>query len=384
MATEKNYYTVLGVEKNADAETLKKAYREKAKKYHPDTNPDDPTSEEMFKKINEAYSVLSDPAKKEKYERELNNSGKRNIYEQYGFNDSAPPTADSFGDSYFNFSDFIFRGGEGVRYSSQGWGGSKAKKADTILDISFKESVFGCIKTMQISRKDLCSICNGEGYLVEPIITECRVCKGTGKGPVRGGGLYDNIGAKVNICYTCSGTGKLSSRQKCTNPECYKGAITIKESINVKIPPGVRNKQTVRIQKKGNRYRVKSTFLNNHEVCVVVEDLHLTLNILNDNKTFRVNNNNIEIETPISVFDAMLGSSKEIEIPVKDGTEKVTIEIPENSQNNDYAVILNKGLPGTEGAMLVYFKLIVPQLENEVKNKIRKILKKSKEVKEQG
>ena len=239
MAEQKrDYYEVLGVERGADDATIKKAYRQLAKKYHPDMNPGDAEAEKKFKEASEAYAVLSDP-------------DKRRQYDQFGHSAFEGGGAGGFGGFDFGGADFsdifgdIFGGGRSRGRSQGPMKGASIRKT---VRISFEEAVFGCEKELDVILKDPCPKCNGTGVKPGTTPETCSKCGGKGQVVYSQQSLFGMV-QNVQTCPDCHGTGKII-REKC--PDCAgTGYISSKKKISVKIPAGIDDGQSVRIRDKG-------------------------------------------------------------------------------------------------------------------------------------
>jgi len=240
MAEQKrDYYEVLGVDKNADDAAIKKAYRVLAKKYHPDMNPGDKEAEKKFKEASEAYAVLSDPEKRRQYDQfghaAFDGSGGGG-----GFDFSGMDFSDIFGDI---FGDFF--GGASRRSSN---GPMKGANVRASVRITFEEAVFGCEKELELVLKDECSQCHGSGAKPGTKPETCPKCGGKGKVMFTQQSLFGMV-QNVQTCPDCRGTGKVV-KEKC--PNCHgSGYIANKKKISVSIPAGIDNGQSVRIREKG-------------------------------------------------------------------------------------------------------------------------------------
>ena len=257
MAQKRDYYEVLGVDKNADEATIKKAYRQLAKKYHPDANPGDKTAEEKFKEAGEAYAVLSDPKKREAYDK----------YGHAAFDpNSAAGQASGFGGFDFGGMDFsdifsdLFGGGfgGGRTYYSSGFGGfgggssnapQKGQSLRTSIRVTFEEAIFGCEKEIEIYYKDTCPTCGGSGAKAGTSPVTCERCKGRGKITVTQNSPFFGQVQSVTVCPDCRGTGKII-KEKC--PSCRgTGYVQTQKRIKVNIPAGIDNGQSVRLSGAG-------------------------------------------------------------------------------------------------------------------------------------
>ena len=244
MAEQKrDYYEVLGVEKGADEDTLKKAYRKLAKKYHPDANPGDKAAEAKFKEASEAYAVLSDPDKRRKYDQfghaAFDGPGGGGGYSPFG-DFSSMDFTDMFGDI---FGDLF-----GGRSRASRTGPRKGANLRTAVRITFEEAVFGCSKEIELTLKDTCPKCNGTGCKPGTSKTTCGKCGGKGQIVFTQQSLFGTV-QNVQTCPDCQGSGQVI-KEKC--PDCYgTGYIASKKKIQVDIPAGIDNGQAVRIRDKG-------------------------------------------------------------------------------------------------------------------------------------
>ena len=243
MADKRDYYEVLGVERNADEETLKKAYRKLAKKYHPDVNPGDAAAAEKFKEASEAYAILSDPQKRQQYDQ---------------FGHAAFEQGGGFDAGGFDFSDiFGGMGGMGDIFDDLFGGGRRSSNPNAPMQganvrarvsISFDESISGCVKNLDIVLKDECTNCKGTGAKPGTSPKICPKCRGTGQVTFRQQSLFGMM-QSTQACPDCRGTGKIIE-QKC--PNCAgTGYTSSRKTIEVTIPAGIDDGQSIRIRDKG-------------------------------------------------------------------------------------------------------------------------------------
>ncbi|MBR1900936.1 MAG: molecular chaperone DnaJ [Lachnospiraceae bacterium] len=243
MADKRDYYEVLGVERNADEETLKKAYRKLAKKYHPDVNPGDAAAAEKFKEASEAYAILSDPQKRQQYDQ---------------FGHAAFEQGGGFDAGGFDFSDiFGGMGGMGDIFDDLFGGGRRSSNPNAPMQganvrarvsISFDESISGCVKNLDIVLKDECTNCKGTGAKPGTSPKICPKCRGTGQVTYRQQSLFGMM-QSTQACPDCRGTGKIIE-QKC--PNCAgTGYTSSRKTIEVTIPAGIDDGQSIRIRGKG-------------------------------------------------------------------------------------------------------------------------------------
>ena len=242
--TKRDYYEVLGVPKDADEAALKKAYRVLAKKYHPDANPGDKEAEAKFKEASEAYSVLSDPEKRKKYDQfgHAAFDGGAGGAGYGGFDFNGADMGDIFGDI---FGDFF--GGRSA-YGRSSNGPMRGANLRTGVRITFEEAIFGCEKEIELTLKDECPKCHGTGAKPGTSPITCPKCNGKGKIVYTQQSFFGQV-QNVQTCPDCRGTGKVV-KEKC--PDCYgTGYISSKKKIQVKIPAGIDNGQSIRIAGKG-------------------------------------------------------------------------------------------------------------------------------------
>ena len=242
--TKRDYYEVLGVSRDADEATLKKAYRQVAKKYHPDVNPGDAEAEKKFKEASEAYAVLSDPDKRRQYDQfgheAFEGGGAGGGYG--GFDFSGADFSDIFGDI---FGDLFGGGGRRSRGNQGPMKGSNIRKS---VRITFEEAVFGCEKELDVILKDPCPTCNGTGAKPGTSPETCPKCGGKGQVVYTQQSFFGMV-QNVQTCPDCNGSGQII-REKCS--DCGgTGYISSKKKISVTIPAGIDNGQSVRIREKG-------------------------------------------------------------------------------------------------------------------------------------
>ena len=243
--SKRDYYEVLGVSRDADEATLKKAYRKVAKKYHPDVNPGDKEAEKKFKEASEAYAVLSDPEKRRQYDQfgHAAFEGRAGGAGGFGgFDFSGADFSDIFGDI---FGDLFGGGRRGGRGSQGPMKGMNIRKG---VRITFEEAVFGCEKEIEVVLKDPCPKCNGTGAKPGTSPQTCPKCGGKGQVVYTQQSFFGTV-QNVQTCPDCHGSGQII-KDKC--PDCGgTGYISSKKKIAVTIPAGIDNGQSVRIREKG-------------------------------------------------------------------------------------------------------------------------------------
>jgi molecular chaperone DnaJ len=377
MATtqQKDYYGILGVKKNATQDEIRKAFRKLARKYHPDVNPGDKKAEEKFKEMSEANDVLSDPKK-------------RKIYDQLGFySDNIDPAAaeayargGGFGAGGFGAGPFGGRGGAsqtqevpfdfgGFDFSdvggrqggssfrdifsdifSRGRGGAGAGIAhepepgsdlEYQVNISFWDAIRGTVMRVNITHQEACSTCAGKGLITKT--GNCPRCNGTGQINQTSGRMKFNV-----PCPDCDGTGKAQDR--C--PTCRgAGVLNRTEPLEVRIKPGTRDGQRIRIAGKGNAGRNGGT----------AGDLYIIIRV-GEHPVFRRDGDDVYVTVPITAMEAALGAR--IEVPTIDGRSQ--LRVPPGTQSGQKLRLREKGVPsatreGDRGDEIVEIKIVVPE-----------------------
>ena len=242
--TKRDYYEVLGVDKNADDAALKKAYRALAKKYHPDVNPGDTEAEKKFKEASEAYAILSDPEKRRQYDQfghaAFEQGGGAGGFGGFDFN--SMDFSDIFGDI---FGDFFGGGSRRGRANNGPMQGASIRKG---IRITFEEAVFGCEKELDVVLKEPCETCNGSGAKPGTAPETCSKCGGRGQVVYTQQSFFGTV-QNVQTCPECHGSGKVI-KDKCS--DCGgTGYKSVRKKISVSIPAGIDNGQSVRIREKG-------------------------------------------------------------------------------------------------------------------------------------
>ena len=242
--SKRDYYEVLGIGKDADEAAIKKAYRVLAKKYHPDMNPGDAEAEKKFKEASEAYAVLSDPEKRQKYDQfghAAFDGGAGGAGGFGGFDFSGADFSDIFGDIFGD----LFGGGRRGGRSNGPMRGANVRKS---IRITFEEAVFGCEKELDLILKDPCETCNGTGANPGTSPKTCPKCGGRGQVVYTSQSFFGTV-QNVQTCPNCGGSGKVI-KEKCS--KCAgSGYIANRKKIKVSIPAGIDNGQSVRIRDKG-------------------------------------------------------------------------------------------------------------------------------------
>ena len=333
---KRDYYEVLGVNKNATDDELKKAYRKLAKKYHPDANLDNKAeAEAKFKEVNEAYETLSNPQKRRMYDQFGPDGpqgfgggaggpfGGQNGY--YSYSSSGFDGFGDFGDLGDIFSSF-FGGGFGGKSSRKQNGPKKGADLNLQLDITFEEAFLGVEKEIIINRNEECSHCHGTGARPGTSVTKCPECNGTGQVRQVQNTILGQM-QTTRTCATCHGSGEII-KEPCDI--CRgKGKVRKQPKIKVKIPAGIDNAQTVVLRGEGEP----------GEKGGPKGDLYITVKIKR-HSIYTRSGNNVICDIPISITQATLGA--ELEIPMVDGS-KEKYKIPDATQTGTKFVIKNKG-----------------------------------------
>lgn len=376
-ATKTEYYETLGVDRSANNDEIRKAYRRLARKYHPDLNPGDKSAEDRFKKVQEAYDILSDEEK-------------RKIYDQYGFySPNMPPNGGAgFGGGYsgggtagnagpnfggFDFTEFLRQqqaagggaSGAGARTEeSEGFGfrnifdqffrgggrpaspqPQRGADLEYSLNVDFWQAIRGTQVKLNISRQETCETCHGTGSAGSNVAV-CPECDGTGTVTQMAGAMKFNL-----TCQRCGGSGRLKN----TCPTCRgEGTVSHPDTVEVRIPQGVTSGSRLRVAGKGNA----------GENGGPAGDLYITVRV-EEHPFFKRNGDNIEVQVPLTVTEAGLGAK--IEVPTIDG--RAILKIPQGTQNGQKFRLREKGVmngrKNLRGDEIVEVVLRAPDVHNE-------------------
>ena len=338
---KRDYYEVLGVKKDATDAEIKSAYRKKAKECHPDLHPNDKDAEERFKELNEANEVLSD-------------AEKRKRYDQFGFDGPQMPGGGAGG---FDFNGFGgFGGFDSIFGDLFGMGSSNVSRRNAPVDgrdlqhrmtITFEEAAFGCQKSFEFFREELCDACHGDGAKAGTQRVTCQKCNGTGQIRIKGGFMV-----QIATCPDCKGEGTVI-KEKC--PVCGgSGRVHRKRTLTIRIPAGVQTGSRLVSRGEGEPgYRGGAA-----------GDMY-TLLTVKPHELFKRDGTNLYLDIPISIAQAALGA--DIDVPTL--TQPVKHHIPEGTQTGTQFRIKGQGIPslanGVKGDLLVTVNVEIPRKLDE-------------------
>lgn len=326
MADKRDYYEVLGVDKSASTDEIKKAYRKKAKQYHPDLNPGDKEAEAKFKEANEAYEVLSDEQKKARYDQ----FGHAGVDPNYGAG-GAGGFGGGFGED-FDLGDIFssfFGGGAG------GFGGGRranpngprrGEDLQSSVTISFEEAAKGCKRKVNINRIEVCPECNGSGAAAGTSPTTCPECHGTGQVTEQQRTPFGVIQTQ-RACSRCGGKGKIVETpcSKCRG----RGRVTKQSTLEVNVPAGIDDRQILNVRGEGNKG------VNGGSA----GDLHVIVNV-RPHPFFERDGFDVWCEVHVNIVQATMGDT--LLVPTLDG--KVRYDIPEGTQPGSVFRLKGKGI----------------------------------------
>lgn len=350
MASKKrDYYEILGVERSATQEEVKKAYRKLAVKFHPDKNPGDPHAEEKFKELGEAYDVLMD-------------AEKRAAYDHYGHaafaGGAGAPRGGGFHDPFDIFREVFGQGGGGIFEQFFGGGGQtdregRQRGSDLRYDmqISLEEAAFGCEKEIELTKLDACDVCSGKGAEPGSRSSSCPTCGGRGQ-VISSRGFFQ----VSQTCPRCRGTGQIIEKP-CKN--CHgEGRVENRSRIKLKIPAGIEDGSRLRSSRNGEAgVRGGSP-----------GDLYVVIHV-KEHKVFQREEDNLYCEVPISFATAALGG--EVRVPTLEG--KASLKIPAGTQSGTVFKLRGNGIPSlnssSRGDLMVTAMVEVPSKLNAAQRK---------------
>lgn len=364
----KDYYNILGIDKKAGKDDIKKAFRALAHKYHPDKKGGDANK---FKEINEAYTVLADDQKRAQYDMYGQTFAGSNASGQGGFQGSATGGWQDF--SGFDFSGFANAADQGG-FTTEGFdlgdifgeffGGNRKSRAKRGRDISidielaFEEAIFGIERTFLLNKISLCHICNGSGAKSGTEIIECKTCNGKGKIREMKRSIFGSIEVSRS-CEVCGGSGKVP-KEKCNFCDGF-GVLKKEEEVKIKIPAGIDNGEMIRLSGAGEAVKGGTP-----------GDLYIKTHI-KKHKTFRKEGNDLVMNLDVKLSDALLGI--EYDIHTLDGLS--ALKIPEGINTGDILQIKGKGVPiqgRGRGDILLHVKVALPKkLSKSARDLIQKL-----------
>ena len=358
MAEKRDYYEVLGVDRGADDATLKKAYRKLAKKYHPDMNPGDKEAEAKFKEATEAYGVLSDPDKRRQYDQFghaafENGGGGAGAGGFGGFDFGGGDMGDIFGDIFGD----LFGGGGSRRRANNG--PMKGANLRAVVHITFEEAVFGCQKELEINLKDTCTTCHGTGAKPGTSPETCSKCNGTGQITYTQQTMFGSV-RNVTTCPDCGGTGKII-RDKCT--VCRgTGYTSSRKRIQVNIPAGIDDGQSIRIREKGE------PGVNGGPRGDLLVEVQVTRHPI-----FQRQDMNIFSTAPITFAQAALGG--DVKISTVDGDVLYTVK--PGTQTDTKIRLKGKGVPSLRNSNVRgdHYVTLVVQTPTKLNEKAKEALR---------
>ncbi len=347
MSEKRDYYDVLGVDKGADDATIKKAYRQKAKKFHPDVSTEE-NAEAKFKEVQEAYEVLSDSQKRSQYDRfghQANNG--------QGFGGGA-----GFGGFDFDMNDIFssFFGGGGGGRAANANRPRKGQDMQRRMNITFEEAVFGAKKKIRVTVHEECHTCHGTGAHSRSDVKTCTQCNGRGTVVVEQQSLFGRTRTQTS-CPKCNGTGKeITKKCKTCNGE---GIESHNKEIEVKVPEGIDTGQQIRLEGYGNKG------FNGGPA----GDLYILFNV-QKHEIFERHGDDIVVEAPVSFTQVALGDT--IKIPTPHGNVK--LKIPSGTQSGTTFRLRGKGIPNVRtkrnGDQHVVVNVITPTKLNKQQTKL--------------
>ncbi|MFW6157639.1 MAG: molecular chaperone DnaJ, partial [Balneolaceae bacterium] len=322
--SKRDYYEILGVDRNASEGEIKKAYRKLAMEYHPDRNTSNPKAEKKFKEASEAYEVLRDPDKRARYDQfghqGVNGGRARSgAYEDMGFEDIFSRFSEIFGSEFFGGAH-----GQGSRRRTAGRPGSDMKLR---ISLSLEEIAFGTERKLKVKKQVVCDQCGGTGAETDEDYETCGTCNGMGE--VRQ--VHRTmLGQMVNVqpCPECNGEGRIITNKctKCNGEGRYKG----EEAVKIRVPSGVSNGNYITLRGKGNA-GIRGGDAG--DLIVLIEE--------EEHEHFEREENDIYYDLVLSVPDAILGT--EVEVPTLKG--KVALTIPAETQNGRVFRLGGQGMP---------------------------------------
>lgn len=355
----KDYYNILGVDKNASKEEIKKAFHKLALKYHPDKNNGD---DKKFKELNEAYQVLSD-------------EGKRSSYDRFGTADNFQGFGSNQGGGFGGF-DFTGSGNGGVEFDmgdigdifGDFFGGSMGRKQNTRkgrdlsteINLSFEDSIFGTNHKINITKQSVCESCDGSGGKSGTKMNTCKTCNGQGQVREIKRSILGSF-STVKTCSTCLGSGQIPS-EKCHN--CGGDGIRRKnQDIEIKIPAGINNGETLRVRGGGEAVQGGPS-----------GDLYVRVSV-SPHKVYKRDGLNLILNLEIKLSEALLGMTYNLKTLEGDNLE---IKIPDKTNNGDLLRVRGKGVPSSHGRGDIIIHISV-KMPTKISSKMKDLILKMRE-----
>lgn len=356
----KDYYSVLGVQKGASKDDIKKAFRTLAHKYHPDKKGGD---EAKFKEINEAYGVLSDDAKRKRYDSFGSADAGAGFGQGGGF-------AGGFNPADFDFSQFTGGNGQGFSFDLGdifgdvfGGGRQKVRRGRDIsvdIELDFKESIFGGERTMMVRKATTCGTCKGSGGKPGTGTKKCATCDGRGKIQETKTSIFGAF-STVTTCNTCSGKGEVPT-DPC--PECQgEGTVKGDKDIRIVIPPGIEDGEMIRVPGAGEALKNGAT-----------GDMYVKVHV-RQHKAFEKEGYDLITELPIRITDALLGANLKIE--TLEGP--LEVNIPAGSRDGDEIKVKGRGVPASGGRRGMLRIIVVLDVPKTLSKKAEELAKQMRE-----
>jgi molecular chaperone DnaJ len=362
-STKQDYYDLLGVSRKAAQKEIRQAYRKLARKYHPDLNPGDKSSEEKFKQVQEAYDVLSDAKKRQMYDQfgfETPGAGgvpegvdPGNVHFDFG-GGGGGAAGGAGGTSFRDLFGQFFRGGGGAAPAETYSRPEPGSSLEYQIEITFWEAVHGTVKKLTIARLDVCSECHGSGSIGQP--QTCTACGGTGQVTQTSGKMRFNL-----TCTRCGGTGRLRTMCRTCSGE---GRVRRADTIEVRIPAGVQTGSRVRVPGRGNAGTAGAP----------PGDLYIITDV-QPHPFFDRRGDDLYTVVPITVTEAALGAK--VEVPTMDG--RSLLRVPPGTNSGQKLRLRDKGVPsvrkpGHRGDQYVELQVVVPKpVDERVKELLREL-----------
>ena len=359
----KDYYNILGVDKSASKDEIKKAFHKMAHKYHPDKNKGDDTK---FKEANEAYQVLSDDKKRSNYDQfgsaDMGGFGGQGQGQGFGgFDFSGFGNGGGFNSQNFDMGDLgdifgdFFGGGMGGRQPRQ----KKGRDISTEIDLSFEDAVFGTTRDVFITKQSLCDICGGNGAKPGTKLDTCKTCKGNGQIKEIKRSILGSF-STVKTCETCEGSGKIPN-EKCSN--CRgAGVFRKQQELKISVPAGINNGETLRMTGAGEAIKGGQA-----------GDLYIKINV-KPHSLFKRDGSNLTMDLEIKLSDALLGMT----YPLKTLDGNIEVKIPEGINHGELLRVRGKGVPHGMSRGDIIIRVLI-KMPNKLSRKAKEAIENLKQ-----